>query len=262
MPVIMRYLPAYGLAVYNAGSIASPELGPMSNPAAHPSVVKFHSGLKYPALATQFDASVTLPAQGNQTGAVLTGTYVRGVATLGAHGQADVPIIKAMLLNFNGANRPLQGSFPVQTTGNMCRVVDVGVSGSNVVLVYRGFTQAGSPSFVYPSISLTVRVFVFSWTISGNPTLEDPTLPMLRLTSSKIQVGRGQFDTDREYIRSDTGSENTLLTNGETWVVKGSNTATTFPQWGWRYSVDSTTTEGQNGSSSATASFKRIQLAT
>ena len=262
MTIKMRYLPAYGLAVYDTNGVDDD--GPMINPGAYPSRVKFHSGLYYPTLQTRLpDVSVTLPAQtnivGTGTAAVAKGTYQTGVVTLGAHGQTTPPIIKAMLVNYNGANRPLQGSFPVQQVGNMCRVIDVGVDGGNVVLVYRGWTQAGAGALSYPAVTFTVRVWVFNWVIDGSPDLYNPSLPQLQFTASKIQVGRGRFDTDYDYIRSATGAENSLLTRGETWTISGSNANTTNPGWGWRYSVDGYTMQGQVAGS-GTADFTRIQL--
>ncbi len=265
MAIQLRFLPDYGLAVYDT----SAGDGPMVDPGSYPTVVKFHSALRYPCVQTQLaDAVITLPAQTSTVGGIAKGTYDRTVYTIGPHGQASVPIIKAMLINYNGANVPLQGSFPVQRVsgtggvfGHFCRVIDVGVDGANVVLVSRGFTQAGGPPVLtYPAVTITVRVWVFNWVIDGEPDLVNPALPQLKLTSSKIQVGRGKFDTDRDYIRSNTGAENSLLTRGETWTITGSNTNTTAPQWGWRYAVDTYSMEGQVGGSTAQAAFTRIQL--
>jgi hypothetical protein len=263
MAIVLRYLPAYGLAVYDTPTPTAPDDGPMIAPGSYASRVKFHSNLYYPSLAHQFDASVTLPAQTNITGsgpsAVATGTYATGKFTLGAHLQSGTPIIKGMLLNHEGANRPLQGTFPVQATGNMCRTIDLGIEGGNVVLLYAGFTQAGGAGFVYPSIGLNLRIWVFNWQVGGEPRDYDASLPLLKVESTRVRVGRGIFDTDRDYMRSATGAENTLLTAGETWTLSGSNGATTFPSWGWRYSVDGYTKEGQ-ASGSGAASFTRIKL--
>lgn len=257
MPIWLHHTPANGLGVYEA---TEPSTTILADPLTYTSVTKFHSNLNYPALLTQFDETVTLPAQSNDSAVhpAIEGTYLRDVITLRAHGQASPPIIKAMLVNFNGANRPLSGSFPVQNFGNCCRVIDVGVDGGNVVLVYRGYTQAQTGS-QYASISLTVRVWIWSWVIDGSPDLYNAALPLLEVTPGNIQIGRGRFDTSRDYIRSATGSENMLLTRGETWTISGSNTNTTFPGWGWRYSVDGYTVEGQ-AAGSGTADFTRIQL--
>lgn len=260
MPIIMRFLPAYGLAVYETANPAAPDDGPMALPGSYTDKVKFHSSLRYPALQTQFDATVTLPALNSLVGSNYSGKYLRGVLILGGHGQSDVPMIKAMLVGFNGANRPLSGSFPAQQSGNFCRLIDVGVQGSNVVLVHRAFSPANNTGTAYPAISVTVRVWVFSWVLDGSPSLYDATKPQLQLTASKITAGRGMFDTDREYIRSDTGAENTLLTNADTFVTTGSNGATSTPTWGWRYSVDGYTVEGQASGSGHAAAFKRIKL--
>lgn len=260
MPVIMRFLPAYGLAVYETANPAAPDDGPMAAPGSYTDRVKFHSSLWYPALQTQFDATVSLPALNSLVGSNYSGKYLRGVLTLGGHGQSDVPMIKAMLVNFSGSNRPLNGSFPVQSSGNFCRLIDVGVQGGNVVLVHRAHSPANNTGTAFPAITVTVRVWVFSWVLDGAVDLYDATKPQLQLTASKITVGRGRFDTDRDYIRSDTGAENTLLTSGETMVTTGSNGVTSFPTWGWRYSVDGYTVEGQTTGSTHAASFERIQL--
>lgn len=261
MAIIMRYLPAYGLAVYDTPNPAAPDDGPMADPGSYADKVKFHSSLSYPALLTSFDATVSIPALNSLVGANYSGKYLRGTVTLGAHGQANVPMIKAMLVNYAGANRPLNGSFPVQSSGNFCRLIDVGVQGSNVVLIHRAHSPANNTGTAFPAISLTVRVWVFSWVLDGAIDLYDPSKPELELTASKITVGRGRFDTDRDYIRSDTGAENTLLTTGETMVTTGTNGVTSFPTWGWRYSVDGYTVQGQATGSTHAASFKRIDLA-
>jgi len=260
MTIIMRYLPAYGLAVYDDPNPSAPDNAPMIAPGSHTDKVKFHSGLNYPVLQTQFDKTVSIPALNSLVGSNYSGKYLRDTIPLGAHGQSNVPMIKAMLVNYSGANRPLNGSFPVQSSGNFCRLIDVGVSGSNVVLVHRAFSPANNTGTAFPAISVTVRVWVFSWVLDGSVDLYDATKPQLQLTSSKITVGRGRFDTDRDYIRSDTGAENTLLTTGETMVTTGSNGVTTFPAWGWRYSVDGYTVQGQTTGSTHTASFERIEL--
>lgn len=262
MAIVLRYLPAYGLAVYDTQTPTAPDDGPMQSPGSYASRVKFHSNLYYPSLAHQFDASVTLPAQTDiGAGGASTGTYATGKFTLGAHGQAGVPIIKGMLLNHEGANRPLQGTFPVQTTGNMCRTIDLGIEGGNVVLLYAGFTQAGNSSatYTYPAIGLSLRIWVFRWQVGGEPRDYDASLPLLKVEPTRVRVGRGIFDTNRDYMRSATGNENTLLTRGDTWSISGSNGATTFPGWGWRYSVDGYTKEGQ-ASGGGTAAFTRIKL--
>lgn len=276
MTIWRHFHPSYGLAVYDA---SQPSLAIMADPGSYPTAVKFHSNFRYPVTQTRLaDATITLPAQTSTVAGVSKGTYDRSVYTIGAHGQsaATPPMIKGMLINYNGANVPLQGSFPVQRVsgaaqgqpsivGNFCRIIDLAVDGANVVLVSRGFTQtavsigASAINMTYPAVTITVRVWVFSWVLDGSPDLYDASLPQLKLTSSKIQVGRGKFDTDRDYIRSATGAENTLLTRGETWQITGTNGLTTNPSFGWRYAVDSYSMEGQVGGS-GTASFTRIQL--
>lgn len=265
MPICMRYSGAYGaLAVYDTPNTAAPDDGPMVAPGSYTDRVKFHSNLYYPSLAHQFAATANLPEQDDQVTpgvGASTGTYATGKITLGAHGQPGTPIIKGILLGHEGANRSLQGSFPVQTTGNMCRVIDLGIEGGNVVLLYAGFTQAGniSATYTFPAITLNLYIWVYRWMIGHNPRDYDPTVPMLKVTPTRIQVGRGIFDTDREYIRSNTGTENALLARGETWTLNGSNGATAVPGWGWRYSVDGYVKQGQ-AAGSANADFTRIKL--
>ena len=267
MTMAMIHHPSYGVAIYNT-TLPSYDPGPLQNPKAYPGTIKFHSALQYPAIKSTVTWSASLPAiNGILTGSTLTGGYQTGRITLGAHGQAGTPIIKAMLLNFDGANRPLQGTFITDVGAGSTeatrffRCIDIGVAGGNVDLTWRAIAGANvfASTTVFPARSLSIKVWIFDWTTGGAPTLYDASKPLFEFTSTRVQVGRGMFDTARSYVRSATGSENTILTAGATTFVNGSESATSLPAWGWRQSVDGYTKQGQ-ASGSAVASFTRIQL--
>lgn len=267
MTMALIHDPAYGLAVYDT-TLPAYDPGPLANPTAYPNVVKFHSALQYPAIKTTATYSASLPAlTGTVSNGWLVGNYHSGRITLGQHGQADVPIIKAMLIGFDGADRPLQGTFITDVgagsteAARFFRCIDIGISGADVILTWRAIVGAnvGASTQAYAARSLSIKVWVFDWTISGSPTLYDPNKPLLELSSSRVQVGRGMFDTSRSYVRSDTGSENTILTQGATTFVNGTETNAAAPTWGWRQSVDGHTKQGQLGGSDV-AAFERIEL--
>lgn len=281
MPVILRYAPSYNaLAVYETANAASPADGPMADPKANASVVKFHSGLQYPTLKTQFDAVANLPALEGETivrppTTYYRGAYHQGQLSLGSHGQADVPIIKAALVNYGGRSLlPIEGSLiieqptgqfvsgtPLAENSRFFRAIEVGIAGSTVYLNYFGYVPAGTRFGGLPSRTLTVRVWVYDWVIDGSPTRYNAAQPLLSFSPTRITVGRGQFDTDYSYIRANTGNENSLFATTATTEIAGtSGEGFAEANWGWRYSVDGWTYQGQTISSSYAAPFKRVKL--
>jgi len=288
MAIIMRYLPAYGLAVYDTPDPSAPDNAPMIAPGSHTDKVKFHSNFEYLTVGTPLDVSVSLPAcaateavvPGGST--IYPGNYQSGIINVYAHGRSSIPYFNGMLVNYSGANRPLRGTLILDKpngglfnsaapfNSRLFRSIQLAVDETHIRLIWRAYISSGSsrtqsgPSFSgnpYPAVTLTVRLWLFDWNLDGALGSYNASLPMLSLTATDIKVGRGKFDTTNEYIRTGTGTNNNLMTTGETMTITGSGAAPwQSPPWGWRYSVDTTTIEGQGPASSFAATFTRVKL--
>jgi hypothetical protein len=272
MPLVTRYLPSAGaLAVYETANVLAPSDAPLTDPLNNLNVIKFHSGLRYPRFipAKTVDRSYTLNPNPS-------GSLINTAVDLYAHGMADTPIVLAKYQSgsssFVGANpsemppvdTPWTGSLPLINFGFGIAVWgSIESNATHVRLILEGFSLSQPGTFA--QYTFNMRLYVLDTSVTVDQFDADGALPMLQITSSRVRVGRGKFDTNFAYLRQGSTTDPIVLVEGESMVIKGTPNANPLSDpnqdWGWRSSVNGKTRESAvGGTSTFTASFKSAGL--
>lgn len=150
---------------------------PWDFPLAHPSRVRFHSGLAYPARIATISGTLSLP--GRQQSAFPMGFGFVG-HVLGAHNRPGIPMIEGKWLaaGDGAVDLPAIGSVPVQwqsgiggipqtsgttvqTTGSTSgcwRWLTIGANATNI-LVHEGYAAPVTPYFL-PAMSINYEIHI------------------------------------------------------------------------------------------------------
>lgn len=119
----------------------------IDNPLADLSRVLFHSSLQYPAIVSEHDITVPLPARSTSSFTPIP---------LFAHGKSGTPFVLGYIANL--ANVPLAGSVPIETFDFMYgRFVTLGADATNVIL-HDGYILPSAGT--YPARTLNLRIFI------------------------------------------------------------------------------------------------------
>lgn len=251
--------PATGaLAIYSVPSHASTDNAPLNNPYAHPDRLQFHSGMITPSTTPDLTKTVTIkiPTQSAQT-------KYSGQIPLFAHGKGQPCMVEGRILNLNGVGNHVtfNGTVPVNVnaTGHATWLA-LGSTNTHVVVVYFGITASGFAEF-----NLAIDASAYDFLSTGPAPTQDPGLPLLKhVKSSYLQMGRGQIDTRRRYLRKVNAGGDLLLATGPTLSIIGAG-ITQFGSyvqneigWRWRYSCAGyvrQTTEAWNGAGTNGGSY-------
>jgi hypothetical protein len=267
MAHVVRYLPAYGAAVYQVTDATAPDDAPLSAPLSNLSRVKFHSDLTYPSIVDTRTVTVTVP--GASPGADVSGTLL-----LFSHGRTGTPLVFGHINSFRGiAKIPLSGSVPLlySGTGNWTPsnggmvMVDLYSTTSEVRLGYFG-NVGFQAAAAFPSFDLNITAYVCDATAEAPDFSADATAPMLELTADRVTAGRRKFDTNKKYLRQTSAASATFpLPKGRTMQTSGTPSSATWSPpigvtgWNMRYQLAGYTMN-MNGISSFTGTYTNVTL--
>lgn len=120
----------------------------IDNPLADLSRVLFHSSLEYPAIVSEHDITVPLPARPTSSFTPIP---------LFAHGKAGTPFVLGYIANL--ANVPLAGSVPIETGGFMYgRFVALGADAVHVILHDASIKSPAASG--YQARTLILKIFI------------------------------------------------------------------------------------------------------
>lgn len=148
------------IAIYTVPSLTATDDSPLTSPRNNLSRLKFHSGLRYPAVIDTRVVTLSLPDVG-------ASTERNVVHTLFAHGQSGTPGVFGMV-QFGSNWSPLLSSTIVQTASvgsfgglpaqpDTFRTVALGATASNITVheYGRSLTAVG-----FPALALTITVYI------------------------------------------------------------------------------------------------------
>lgn len=244
--------PATGqLAIFSVPSPSSTDSAPLNDPYNHPDRLQFHSGMITPSTTPALTQThtITIPAQAAQT-------KYSGQINLFPHGKGQPCMVEGRILNLNGAGNHVtfNGTVPVQVTATgHATWLALGSTNTHVVLVYFGITAAAFSAF-----NLAIEAMAYDFLASGPAPTGDPSKPLFEhVPGSHLEMGRGQIDTRRRYLRKVTAGGDLFLATGPTLSIIGAG-ITQFASyvqneigWRWRYSCAGyvrQTTQAWNGS--------------
>lgn len=282
MSKVFHYHPSHGVAIYDSTTSPTPDGAPLINPLANLSRLSFHSNLRYPRFIPSkiVTGSAQIPTQVEET-------RFSGQISLYAHGMGDVPVVFGMITSVSHSllsgefahyivapnDTPWLGSVPVFTRKTTVAPLDKSVActhwvalaatSTHVVMRYFGFNISGS-QFNSGVTTVNYKIFVLDTTVATDNFTANPSLPLLSLTATGMQVGRGKFNTDHAYLKLGSTVHPSVIARGETCVIKGTPSVTALDEiengWGWRFSADGKTLEYFVASSSFAADVEHVGL--
>jgi len=221
------------VAIYSVPSHASTDDSPLTDPLSNADRLQFHSGHIYPSTtpALTQEVDVTIPSQA-------ANRQFSGTIVLFDHGFSDACMVEGYIVDLGGERVDLNGSVPVYTAiSGFATWVALCSTSTQVILRYWGMTPAFSSA--RPATSFTVVVSAFDFLASGPAPTGDPDLPRVLVSPTRVQFGRGRFDSARRYIRRlATGTGIKPLATGPTVAIVGSGAGPVVQNitgWRWRY---------------------------
>jgi hypothetical protein len=182
--------------------------GPLENPHAHASRIRFHSDWWMPSVYKR-NVSVTLPG-------MTVNTSRAAVTNLFAHGRSGTPVVTGFA-TVAGINVPLAGSVNVQQNGSgVMRLITLGADAGYVTITERSLcAKAGD----WPAVTVAITVFVTDALIDGSQDTRPNDPVAIHWTPTLFSCGYGRCRSDRRYLRAaPAGSEFAFALN-RTWDI-------------------------------------------